>query len=64
MWMATIGGAILGAIWMLIGWMFSKSAIQEAAVAAQALALAVIPYIIARASSEHDAEKRRRDAED
>jgi hypothetical protein len=64
MWIVSIVGALLGAAWFLLGTLFGNSAVQDAAVAGQALVLAVIPYIIARALSEQAAERRRRDGEE
>jgi len=47
MGIVTIIGSILGAIFLLTGLLVAKSAPQEAA-AAQAVALAVIPYVFFR----------------
>lgn len=63
MWIVTFICALLGGVWFMLGTTLTNSAPQSAAVAAQAMALAIIPYVIARASSEHEAEKRRRAAE-
>lgn len=48
MGIVTIIGSILGAIFLLTGLLVAKSAPQEAAAAAQAVALAVIPYVFFR----------------
>jgi hypothetical protein len=64
MWVVTIIGALFGAAWFVFGGVLSASAPQSAAIAAQAVALAVIPYVIARAVSEMAAERRRRQSED
>ena len=45
----SIIGSILGGIVLLLGFMGAKSAPQEAASAALAIALAVIPYVFFRA---------------
>lgn len=64
MWIMTITGAVIGGIWFVFGSLFSNSAPQQAAIGAQALCLAIIPYVIARAVAERAAEQRRRDAKD
>jgi hypothetical protein len=64
MWMTTIVSAVLGIVWFMFGTLISKGAPQSAAVAAQALVLAVVPYVIARASAEMAQEKRRKEEED
>lgn len=45
----SIIGSILGGLVLLLGFMGAKSAPQEAASAALAIALAVIPYVFFRA---------------
>ncbi|MDR2196266.1 MAG: hypothetical protein LBE50_06775 [Gallionellaceae bacterium] len=52
LWIITVVGSVLGGLMALIGIFASKSAPQEAAAAAMGLALAVIPYCLARAVSE------------
>ncbi|WP_092000077.1 hypothetical protein [Polaromonas sp. OV174] len=58
-------GAVLGAIVLVIGFAGAKGAPQEAAVAALAIALAVIPYVLARcvqmSRDELLAEQRHKD---
>lgn len=51
-WILTIAGSILGGLIAGIGVLAAKGAPQEAASAAIGLALAVIPYCLARAVSE------------
>jgi hypothetical protein len=55
-------GSILGGLTLLGGMLFTKSAIQESASAAYACALAVIPYVLARANQlwhQADQDERR-----
>jgi hypothetical protein len=51
-WIATLIGAVLGVLTLLIGLMGSGSAVQEAAAFALASAFAIVPYCFARALSE------------
>lgn len=52
LWFITVLGAILGAITLVLGVMSAGGAPGEAAAAAIAVALAVIPYCLARACQE------------
>ena len=52
LWMLTILGSALGGAVAIIGVSASRGAPQEAAAAAMGIAFAVIPYCLARASSE------------
>ena len=52
LWMCTIIGAVLGAIVLVLSFVSANGAPQEAAGAAIAVALAVIPYCLARAVQE------------
>lgn len=52
LWILTIVGSILGALTMFFGVMGATGAPQEAAAGAIGLAFAVIPYCLARATSE------------
>ena len=52
LWSLTVVGSILGALAMGIGISGAAGAPQEAAAAAIGIALAVIPYCLARAVSE------------
>mgnify|MGYP001217566541 CR=1 FL=1 len=52
-------GAVIGALFVAGGLLFSKGAPQEAAAAAMGLAFAVIPYVIFRVSAELTAQKQR-----
>jgi len=51
-WSLVIIGSVFGAITAAIGVMYAKGAPQEAAAAAIGIALAVIPYCLAKAVSE------------
>jgi hypothetical protein len=64
MWITTIVSAVIGGLWFLLGTALSNGAPQSAAIAAQALVLAVLPYVIARAVAERAAEQRRKHAAD
>lgn len=57
LWILTCIGAILGALLLFSGLNDANGAPQEAAVAAVAIALAVIPYCLARAASELSRKK-------
>ena len=52
LWSLTIVGSILGALAIAVGVTSATGAPQEAAAAAVGIALAVIPYCLARAVSE------------
>lgn len=52
LWTLTILGSVLGAVTAAIGVVAAKGAPQEASAAAIGIALAVIPYCLARAVSE------------
>ena len=52
LWILTIVGSILGAFAAIIGITAATGAPQEASAAAIGVALAVIPYCLARAVSE------------
>jgi len=52
LWLLTIVGSLFGAIYCIAALSVAKSAMQEAAWAAIAVAFAVIPYCLARAVSE------------
>ena len=52
LWFVTIIGSMLGGLVMFVGVNEAKGAPQEAAAAAMAVAMAVIPYCLARAVSE------------
>ena len=51
-WIVALGGSGLGALVFMVTMVGAKSAPQEAAGAGMALALAVIPYVFARACQE------------
>lgn len=52
LWTLTVVGSVLGGIILILGVMSAESAPQEAAIAAIAIGLSVIPYCLARAVSE------------
>ncbi len=52
LWLVTIIGSIVGGMVVYVGVGAAKGAPQEAAAAAVGLAMAVIPYCLARAVSE------------
>lgn len=52
LWILTIISSLCGALYFISGLLMSRSAPQEAASAAGAVAFAVIPYCLARAWSE------------
>lgn len=52
-------GAVIGALFVAVGLIFSRGAPQEAAAAAMGLAFAVIPYVIFKVSSELEARAQR-----
>lgn len=51
-WVLVLIAAILGFLFFLFAFLAAESAIQEAAAAAVGVAIAVIPYIMARAIQE------------
>ena len=57
LWIVTAIGSLLGALVVVGGVAAAKGAPQEAAAAAIGLALAVIPYCLARAVSEYGAHQ-------
>lgn len=52
LWIATVVGALVGAITFLLTLVGANSAPQEAAGSAMALCFTVIPYVVARGYSE------------
>jgi sugar phosphate permease len=52
LWVLTAIGSVLGGLVVIIGVIAAHSAPQEAAAAAMGIAFAVIPYCLARATSE------------
>lgn len=52
LWVLAIFGALFGGLILLVGVSGASGAPQEAAAAAIAAAMAVIPYVLARAASE------------
>jgi len=62
-WVLTIIGAVLGGEVLFATFASAKGAPQEAAGAALAVALVVLPYCFARACSEFSALRRRQRAE-
>ncbi len=52
LWVLTILGTLIGGGLFALGWMSATSAPQEAAAGALGIALAVIPYCLARAVQE------------
>lgn len=52
LWLATIAGAVFGAVTFVSGMLTADSSPQQAAVAATAVAFGVIPYVAARALGE------------
>jgi ABC-type Mn2+/Zn2+ transport system permease subunit len=52
LWGVTIVSSLIGGLYFIAGLLMSKSAPQEAATGACAVAFAVIPYCLARAWSE------------
>lgn len=63
LYVIAIIGAILGGITFVFGTVFASGAPQQAAVAAMAVALAVIPYVLARSVQiiTQDGAKKRHD---
>ncbi|GGE19417.1 hypothetical protein GCM10011529_27450 [Polymorphobacter glacialis] len=59
MWTVTIISSGIGVLLFFTGMAGAKSAVQEAASAAQAMAFAVIPYIMSRALEARAAETLR-----
>lgn len=54
LWVLTMIGSVLGGLVVLLGVVGANGAPQEAAAAAIGIALAAIPYCLARAVSEMD----------
>lgn len=63
MWHVTICFAIIGGLYMVLGFFSATSAPQAIQVAAQAMAITILPYIVAR-SLDEIANRKRRDATD
>ena len=57
LWFITALGSFLGALLFVFGVPSAESAVQESAIAAMAIGLAVIPYCLARAATELKALK-------
>lgn len=55
----TVGGALAGALVFFVGMSGARGAPQEAAAAAAAVALAVIPYVLLRCAQLADAKRER-----
>lgn len=60
LWALTIIGALIGGIVLFMGLLTASGAPQEAAAAGIALAFTVIPYCLARASSELKSDNKRK----
>lgn len=61
-WFSAAFGAICGLLTMMFGYASAKSAPQEAAIAAMAVAAAVVPYVFARSLQlfgQHERDERR-----
>jgi ABC-type phosphate transport system permease subunit len=50
LWVCTIIGSLFGTLVFIVGVVFANGAPQEAAASAMAVALAVIPYVLARSA--------------